>query len=108
MPVCNDCIKRPVCKIYSESLKNTDRVLFGCNDEEGVKRYKKALHNASYDKANTKGVYLKLNKKTDADIIALLADVKNKQGYIKELIRVDIAKSVTDVYATYPDFIKEG
>ena len=44
---------------------------------------------ARYDKANTKGVYLKLNLKTDKDIIELLAKKENVQGYIKSLIRND-------------------
>lgn len=45
---------------------------------------------AKYDKDNTVQVKLKLNKKTDADIISWLDDISNKQGYIKELIRLDI------------------
>lgn len=45
-----------------------------------------------YDSANTIQVHLKLNKKTDADILDKLGAVANKQGYIKELIRADIAK----------------
>ena len=45
---------------------------------------------AKYDKENTKSVYLKLNKTTDADILKKLEEVGNKQGYIKELIRKDI------------------
>ena len=45
-----------------------------------------------YDSANTIQVHLKLNKKTDADILEKLGTVTNKQGYIKELIRADIAK----------------
>ena len=44
-----------------------------------------------YDKANTKQVHLKLNTTTDADIIARLAEVDSMQGYIKTLIRRDIA-----------------
>lgn len=43
-----------------------------------------------YDKANTIQIKLKLNKKTDADIISKLDSEPNKQGYIKELIRADI------------------
>ena len=46
---------------------------------------------ARYDKANTKQVMLKLNRNTDADILAKLAEVGNVQGYIKQLIRKDIA-----------------
>ena len=40
-----------------------------------------------YDKENTTQVLLKLNTKTDADVIGKLESVGNKQGYIKELIR---------------------
>lgn len=36
---------------------------------------------------------MKLNKKTDADILAKLDDVPNKQGYIKSLIRADIERN---------------
>lgn len=43
-----------------------------------------------YDKENTKSVLLKLNKKTDADIIKMLDAVPSKMGYIKGLIRRDI------------------
>ena len=46
---------------------------------------------ARYDKANTKQVALKLNRSTDADILEWLAEVGNVQGYIKQLIRRDIA-----------------
>ena len=46
---------------------------------------------ARYDRAHTTPVYLKLNNRTDADIIKHLASVGNKQGYIKNLIRADIA-----------------
>ena len=49
---------------------------------------------AKYDKTHTKGIYLKLNKETDADIIDFLADKENVQGYIKQLIRDDINESV--------------
>ena len=42
-------------------------------------------------KAEHVGVYLKLNKKSDKDIIKRLDDSGSKQGYIKDLIRTDIA-----------------
>ena len=45
-----------------------------------------------YNKENTVQISLKLNRSTDADLIDSLNRVKNKQGYIKELIRRDIAK----------------
>jgi hypothetical protein len=47
---------------------------------------------AKYDKDNTVQVKLKLNKKTDKDIIVRLAAADNVQGYIKELIRADILR----------------
>ena len=40
-----------------------------------------------YDKVNTTRYQLKLNNKTDADIIEKLNNVESKQGYIKECIR---------------------
>ena len=48
---------------------------------------------AKYDAANTKKIVIKLNLKTDADILKRLDDVGNKQGYIKQLIRADIQKT---------------
>lgn len=47
---------------------------------------------AKYDKSNTIQVNLKLNKNTDEDIIKRLSEVDNKQGYIKELIRLDLLR----------------
>jgi len=48
---------------------------------------------ARYDRANTKQVLLKLNRNTDGDILERLQQVGNVQGYIKSLIRRDIAES---------------
>ena len=45
-----------------------------------------------YDAKNTVKVCLKLNLKYDADILAALEASGNKQGYIKSLIRADLAK----------------
>lgn len=50
--------------------------------------------NAKYDKANTTGLYLKFNNKTDKDILDYLSSVPNRQGLIKQLIREHIDKSV--------------
>ena len=47
---------------------------------------------AKYDAANTKSHLLKLNLKTDADIIAHLDQQPNKLAYLKKLIRDDIQK----------------
>ena len=43
-----------------------------------------------YDENNTIQVKLKLNLKTDKDILEALERSGNKQGYIKELIRRDL------------------
>lgn len=40
-----------------------------------------------YDQQNTRLIQLKLNKKTDADILDFLDGLDNRQGFIKELIR---------------------
>jgi hypothetical protein len=48
--------------------------------------------NRKYDKANTRQVVLKLNKRTDADVLERLDACGNKQGYIKALIRADMAE----------------
>lgn len=40
-----------------------------------------------YDKQNTKQFLIKLNIKTDADIIGKLDSIGNKQGYLKDLVR---------------------
>ena len=37
-----------------------------------------------------KGIYIKLNKVNDADVIDRLKKQRNTQGYIKDLIRTDI------------------
>ena len=47
---------------------------------------------AKYNKTNTRTYCLRLNLKTDSDIIEILDSVKSKQGYIKQLIREDIPK----------------
>lgn len=49
---------------------------------------------AKYDKEHTKGIYLKLNKETDADIIGYLEETENVQGLIKSLIRKEMIKTM--------------
>lgn len=48
---------------------------------------------AKYDKEHTSGFYMKLNTRTDADIIQWLWAQPSKQGAIKRLIREEIARS---------------
>jgi hypothetical protein len=45
-----------------------------------------------YNNENTKQYQLRLNFKTDADLIEKMESVPNKLGYLKQLIRDDIAK----------------
>jgi len=56
------------------------------------KRARRAEQQAKYDRKNTRQVVLKLNRGTDADILGRLDATDNKQGYIKRLIREDIAR----------------
>ena len=49
---------------------------------------------AKYDKRMTKQVILKLNTRTDADILSWLEHKGNKQGYLKRLIREDIEREI--------------
>lgn len=43
-----------------------------------------------YNRSHTVQIPIRLNLKTDADIIAHLQGIENKQGYIKDLIRKDM------------------
>lgn len=47
---------------------------------------------AKYEAEKTKQIKLKLNKRTDADILDKLEAEDNVQGYIKRLIRADLQK----------------
>ena len=53
---------------------------------------KKITPQQKYDRANTTRYQLKLNNKTDKDIIQKLNEVQNKQGYIKQCIRENLQK----------------
>lgn len=50
---------------------------------------------ARYDKVNRRVYGFRLHNTLDADIIAKLASVPSMQGYIKQLIREDIARTRT-------------
>lgn len=51
---------------------------------------------AKYDREHTRGIYIKLNLRTDIDIIRWLWKQPSKQGAIKQLIREEIAREDTD------------
>lgn len=63
---------------------------------EEKKRTKSEIvaYNNEYNKKNTITVLVRLNKKTENDIIKKLDEVQSKNGYIKALIRYDIAKKI--------------
>lgn len=48
-----------------------------------------------YDAENCRFFHLKLNRRTDADVIDRLDSVPSKQNYIRQLIRKDIATTTT-------------
>lgn len=52
---------------------------------------KETTRKAIYDKENTRRIHVKLNNKTDADILAALEAQSSHTAYIKRLIRADIA-----------------
>lgn len=62
-----------------------------------------------YDENNTRRYQLKLNNKTDRDIIERLDRVGSMQGYIRDLIRADIAKDagIRQVYQIIDATIEE-
>lgn len=66
-------------------------------DRKGEKMGKQRVldYIKEYDRQNCKQLCLKLNKRTDADILALIEQLDNKQGYIKALIRADIERRKT-------------
>lgn len=45
-----------------------------------------------YQAANIRKIPLMINRKTEADILAFLEAQPNRNGYIKALIRADMAK----------------
>lgn len=57
---------------------------------------KRTLRNKRYDDTHSRFYHMKLNYKTDADIMEKLQSVPSMQGYIKELIRKDIAESANN------------
>ena len=65
------------------------------------KEYSKQTKHAAqskFKKNNIKRTVIDLHNENDADIIAKLASEKNRQGYLKQLIRDDIKNSDIDHY----------
>ena len=49
-----------------------------------------------YDSANCRYFYLKYNLTTDKEIIEKLESVPSTQGYIRQLIKKDLAETATN------------
>lgn len=64
--------------------------------QKGKMSDKKSTSKERYDARTAVRMSLKLNKGTDADVLQRLEEVSSKQGYIKTLIRADIAKSKSE------------
>lgn len=54
-----------------------------------------------YDAKSTRQIHLKLNLKTDKDILDKLDSVESIQGYIKELIRLDMEEPSLSCHIVY-------
>lgn len=57
---------------------------------------KLSISQAKYNKAHCKMISLKFHNENDADILEKLSSVPNIQGYIKQAIRNDIARTRTE------------
>ena len=47
----------------------------------------------NYEKENLRQIRLKINRKTEPDLLAWVEKQENVQGYIKELIRKDMEQA---------------
>lgn len=85
---------RHVEKVWS-SQEEAEEYIATCNSMDAMLALGegKYIPQQRYDAANTTQFKLKLNLTTDADILARLDEQESKQGYIKALIRADIATS---------------
>lgn len=66
---------------------------------------KQSMIQAKYDAKNSKVYSLKFNRKTDAEIIEKLDNVESRNGYIKRLIREDLARTRP---GSVPDSVPEN
>lgn len=62
-------------------------------EEKKRKPYYNKEHQMKYQEAHVRRTVIDLNDRTDADILTHLKTLPNKQGYIKQLIREDMARN---------------
>jgi len=67
-------------------------VKFKVTEENRPGKYDKKEYDRQYAKENLQQIKFSLNKETDADILEWLSKQPNKAGYLKELIRKDMAE----------------
>lgn len=78
---------------------------------------KTTVYQSKYDAAHCRTFHIKLNLEYDNDIITKLAEQDSMQGYIKRLIREDIARTRTgsvpvsendnDMESLFPNMIRD-
>ncbi len=78
---------------YRYTLIHKERIMAARKDEFGMTPFSQVRAQAKYDKENTQGFHMKLNVRTDIDIIRWLWRQPSKQGSIKRLIREEIARA---------------
>ena len=76
--------------VIDEPDFNLERIREDLSVKETTEALRKAVE--KYDRENTIQIKIKLNQKTDKDIIEYLGTLSNKQGFIKELIREYLEK----------------
>ena len=57
-----------------------------------TERSKTAEYLAAYEKENIRQIRLKINRKTEPELLEWIEEQENIQGYIKRLIREDMEK----------------
>ena len=65
---------------------------FTVKETNRPEKFDKKEYDMQYAKDNIQQIKFVLNKETDADIIEWLSQQPNRAGYLKELIRKDMAE----------------
>ena len=70
--------------------------------QAGTQR-KYAKYQEAYEKENQVQIKLKINKKTEAELLEWILNQENRQGYIKQLIAKDMEAQKRKNTASTPD-----
>ena len=63
---------------------------------------------ANYEKENLRQIRMKINRKTEPDLLAWVEKQENVQGYIKELIRKDMKQEKAIPLPSWCSKMKNG